>query len=362
VTQLTTTRLDLEGLKRRVWRVSHSWNSVKSFNIALKAFQRYLSPKTLEDALSLDPYETIDGFVGWLDEAGYRSSTQRSFVYFIKKFYTYHGIHVDRERFKDKVCLPKAQVFQDGALTTEDARRIILECHHTALRALITLIKDTLARPEELISLKLEHINLANDPPYLSIPAYASKNDLPREAFFTNETKEFLIAHLKRRKITQPNQYIFLTNKRPLDPVGNEAEFQRAVEDKLKNLRVVWYYLLKTRLPDLYQKVEQRGVRTRYRIHLYTWKKYGFTKIADTLGELAAHAIAGHKAYLITYYKKTREERAQDFKKVAPKLQLLQREEQEEEKMKKELIAAVEALPKEGLAEILKVAKSLLKG
>jgi len=59
VTQLAATRLDLEGLRRRVWRVSHSWNSVKSLNIALKAFQRYLAPKTLEEALNLDPYETI---------------------------------------------------------------------------------------------------------------------------------------------------------------------------------------------------------------------------------------------------------------------------------------------------------------
>ncbi|MEM3427980.1 MAG: tyrosine-type recombinase/integrase [Nitrososphaerales archaeon] len=309
-----------------------------------------------------DPYKTLEGFVNWMDERGYRSHTQRLYVDFVKKIYIHHNIYIDKEKFKESVSLPKQQIHEDEALTTEAARKIILECHHAALRALLTLIKDTLARPSELTSLRLEHLNLAHDPPYLHIPAYASKNDLPRECFFTNETKDFLITHLKKQNITQPNQYIFLNNKKPLDPIADEKGFQTAVTRKLTALRSTWKYLLNTNLTELRKKIERRGVMTRYTITPYSFKKYGFTKIADTLGALAAHAIAGHKAYLITYYKKTREERAEDYKKVAPKLQLLQREEDEEEKIKKELTNTINTLPKDRLAEILKIAKSLIKG
>lgn len=121
------------------------------------------------------------------------------------------------------------------------------------------------------------------------------------------------------------------------------------------------YLMSKPQLTTLCKQIEQRGVSKRYSIHIYSWKKHGFTKIADTLGELAAHAIAGHKAYLITYYKKSRDDRAKDYRKVAPKLQLFQGEDKEAEKLKHELAETVEGLPKERLAEILRIAKRQLK-
>jgi integrase len=361
VQQEVTQTLDLEGLRRKIWRRSHSLNSLKVFEHAVKAFESFLEPKTLRESLTLDPSKTLERFVEWMDERGFRSQTQKSYLTYVKRFYAHHGIYVNPQQLKEKITLPKPQVFEDAALTKEEAKRIILECHNPELRALITLVKDTLARPSELISLRLEHVNLAHDPPYLTIPAYAAKNNLPREAFFTNETKQFLVTHLQRKNIAEPHRYIFLSDKEPLDPIGDEVGFQKAVMRRVSEFGKIWLLFLRRRLKDLAAEVEQRGATKRYRLHIYSWKKYGFTKIADTLGELAAHAIAGHKAYLITYYKKTREERAEDFKKVAPKLQLFAEEDQRE-KMKRELAAALDGLPSEGLAQILRVAKSLLKG
>jgi hypothetical protein len=117
----------------------------------------------------------------------------------------------------------------------------------------------------------------------------------------------------------------------------------------------------RSELEGITKPIEQRCVTPKYTIHVYSWKKYGFTKIADTLAELAARAIAGHSAYLITYYKKTREERAQDFRKVTPKLQLFQTEDQDTQRIRRELTNALDELPKEKLAEALEAAKSLLK-
>jgi len=42
--------------------------------------------------------------------------------------------------------------------------------------------------------------------------------------------------------------------------------------------------------------------------------------MADTLGEMATRAIKGDSEYLMTYFRKSQEERVEDFRKVIPKL------------------------------------------
>lgn len=42
--------------------------------------------------------------------------------------------------------------------------------------------------------------------------------------------------------------------------------------------------------------------------------------MADELGEIAARAIKGDREYVLTYYRKSMEERAADYQRVIPKL------------------------------------------
>ncbi|HKZ43122.1 MAG TPA: hypothetical protein VJ044_19345 [Candidatus Hodarchaeales archaeon] len=92
----------------------------------------------------------------------------------------------------------------------------------------------------------------------------------------------------------------------------------------LKQLERKWFHNRNhsPTLQAIIKKLERRDGKNVYTIHIYSFKKFELTKIADTISELAAHAIAGHEEYLITYYKKTREDRATDYLKVKPKLQL----------------------------------------
>lgn len=113
-------------------------------------------------------------------------------------------------------------------------------------------------------------------------------------------------------------------------------------------------------MKELRKEICERGKAKIYEIRIYSFKKFAFTKIADTLGSLAAHAIAGHEEYLITYYKKSREERARDYLKDIPKLSLFTPS--EEEKLREEAMETIRELPKEALAEFLKNGKKVLKG
>jgi integrase len=258
---------------------------------------------------------------------------------------------------KEKVELPKKRAFQDEALEPEVAKRIILACKNETLKLILLLMKDTLARPTELLGLQLMHFNLAHDPPYLTIPSYLAKNDIAREVFFTNETKQILIDYLKNKNITKPEQFIFINE---IDPIGDEEGFQLSIKRELNVIEDAWAYMMrKPALKEIRKTVQQKGKMKRYSIHIYSFKKYGFTKIADALGSLTAHAIAGHEEYLITYYKKSRAERAEDYRKVMPKLNLFTME--EEEKLKEKAKSIIEALPREALLEILEIGKKALK-
>lgn len=100
----------------------------------------------------------------------------------------------------------------------------------------------------------------------------------------------------------------------------------------------------------------QHGSAKRYKIHIYSFKKFAFTRMADTLGEIAAHAITGHKAYLITYYKKSREERAEDYRKVMPKLSVFALD--EKSKIRKQVEETIKTMKEEDMGRLLEFIKN----
>jgi len=264
------------------------------------------------------------------------------------------GVKIDKDTMKDAAPLPKKQIFVDEALTPETARTILLETRQPDLRLLLCLEKDTLARPEEIVSLKLGNINLASDPSYLKIPEYAAKNNIEREAFFTQETKEILISYLQKRGVKKQEEYIFLNNGENLDPLGDEKKFQRRVSDTFMQMESKWHRNRNSSpaLQQIIKKLERRGRRNTYTIHIYSFKKFGFTKYADAISELAAHATAGHEEYLITYYKKSREDRVVDFNKVKGKLQLFTTP-TDLEKQQQAVEQKIKSLPPEALVKVL---------
>ncbi|NMJ86828.1 MAG: hypothetical protein EX285_03155 [Thaumarchaeota archaeon] len=78
-------------------------------------------------------------------------------------------------------------------IDVEQIRRILLACKHGGLKLRLMLMKDTTVRPAELAGLQLKHFHLDElELPYLKIPSELSKNDIPRELFFTLQTKEIL--------------------------------------------------------------------------------------------------------------------------------------------------------------------------
>src|SRR2546425_1231826 len=233
--------------------------------------------------------------------------------------------------------------------------RIILGMNHLGLKTLLMLMKDTQSSPTELLGLRVSDINLSYDPPYLNIAAERAKNDLPREFFFTPETKGLLISYIKK-KDKQAGDFLYLCSIDPLDEVAVQEEIETVngtMRTTLRNL------LAGHEFADMNEKVRQHGTMQRYKLHIYSFKKFAFTVMADTLGEIAARAIKGDREYVLTYYRKNREERAADYNKVTPKLSVFSND---VEPTAKEVIEAkIRSMDGDELAklqEFLKAAKA----
>ena len=352
-TSIETPKEITQELREKIWRRSHSLNSITAFDHSIKSFEKYLASKNTTWQQSLQtPIETLDGFVSWLD-TNHSASTTITYLSFAKKALKHFGAKIGSEEFKDRVTLPKKRPFQDDKVTKDQIRRIMLELHHMGLKALLMLMKDTQARPAELLGLQLSDLNLSYDPPYLNIPAERAKNDLPRELFFTQETKEMLISFIKKKE-RQQGQFIFLSDN--IDP-QDEMAVQKRIKTVHGDMKAAFRKLMSgPGFADMNERIRQRGAMPRYKLHIYSFKKFAFTVMADTLGEIAARAIKGDREYVLTYYRKNREERAEDYRKVVLKISVFSSD--ETPSAREEVEAKIKSMGQDELAKLQEFLKT----
>ncbi len=343
-----------QRVREKILRRSNSYGSVRVFDDGIRKLEKYMMEKgyVYRDILKA-PIQTLDDFCAWLNE-DYAANTTIMHVESAKKLLKAMGGKITNDDFKDGVTLPKRRIFEDEKVSMDEARRIILGCKHLGLKTLLMLIKDTQARPIEILGLKLNHFDLKCDPPCLKVPQYLSKNDIAKDLFFTNETKAVLMDYVKSRDIKNEEQYLFV--RRDFRH-SNDLELQKELRRIAKDMDSYFRRLLaKPEFADLNKTVEQKGKVKRYKKHIYSFKKLAFTVMAEALGEFEARAIKGDKNYVMTYYKKTKEERARDYRKVMPKLCLFGTN--EEEKVREQAVAELNRMDIEQVGRLLQFMKN----
>ncbi len=285
----------------------------------MKNFEKFLTEKNFsyEDCLK-SPIQILDDFSAWLDRH-YAANTVINYVRQAKKALKFLGATIQAEDFKEGVTLPKAKPFEDDKVAKQQIIRIIVASKNLALKVLLMLMKDTQIRPTEAVLLRVKDFNMDYEIPFVSISGDSSKNDIPREAFFTSETKEAVLAYIKHNNRTS-DDYLFLGS---LDKNIDEISLQKRAMIVVNDLRNSFRLLLKKpEFADLNEVVNGRRKVNRYKIHIYSFKKFAFTAMADTIGIAAARAVKGDAEYYFTYYRKSREERLADYRRVIPKLSI----------------------------------------
>ena len=164
-----------------------------------------------------------------------------------------------------------------------------------------------------------------------------------------------MISYIKK-KSRQSGQFLFLRDN--LDPL-DEAAVQKEIDMVHGIMTTTFRNLMAGQgFADMNEKVRQQGAMQRYKLHIYSFKKFAFTVMADTLGEIAARAIKGDREYVLTYYRKNREERAADYQKVLGKISVFS---STESTSKEEIEAKIRSLGQDELArlqEFLNTAKA----
>ena len=316
---IQTPNEDMERIKNRLRRKSGSENTVLIFEFEIKQFLGYMRQKNYNYSdIEKKPTRVMEDFVSWLYDSKYTPSTIQLYFGAARLLLKEHDIKLTDDDVKD-IGLPKRMPFDDEKVSVEQIRRIVFACKHSGLKILLMLMKDTMIRPRECVGLQLKHFNLEYEIPYLIVPYQVTKSKETKELFFTYETKDMLVQHLKANRVDNPDDYVFL---RKNYKYTDEKDFNKILNTKVRYCcRIFRYILQKPEFADMNQVVDRPQTRSiRYKIHPYSFKKFAYTAISDVLSEAAVKSMKGDTDYALTYYKKSRDERMEDYKKVISKL------------------------------------------
>ena len=300
------------------FRRSKSVHTRHYYETGVRRFRQYCEEKSIDSVDDESVYGVLDGFVGWLDGQGAKPKTLTGYVHGAKKFLLFLDVRIDAQRFREKVEQPRILKIEDEPLSMETVRKVLtIGRPNRKMLALVLLLLSSGMRLGEALKLKVSDLNLDALPPSAVVRAENSKNGRQRVVFMTDEARDAVKRLLwdwdpapraPRAKMVpaKPDRYVFvfagdiwLKEKLAIQTfrrVCSRAGYDRLIE----------------------------GHRTHV-IHFHLLRKYFMTRGSDVIGEHATHALMGHSFYMDTYYKKSVEERAADYRRLVPHLTVLAR-------------------------------------
>ena len=277
---------DRQGFLDKVYRRSKAVKSQRSARTALKHFESFCMERYARSDIELineirlgrtDVYRVLDSFVGYMESEGLQPTSISPYMSFVRGYLGYCDIEISESRFRNKVTMPVIEVDEtrEEGPTFEEIQRI-LSILPVNLRLLCMLVMTTLRRPNELLQLRVRDIRFEHMPTVIIIPASHSKNRVGRETFTTSEVTKMLRDHIKRNQLGYDDCLFSL---------GGTLNRTTIIEHQFR-------YHIRKQLPDLNTKIEGTS---RYRITLYSFKDYGFTRAENLHGTPFAKYLKGDK-------------------------------------------------------------------
>jgi len=265
---------DKESFLDRVFRKSKSQRSRRNAELALAKFDKFCLDKFARPSEQividvkdgrLDAYRTLDNFIGYMDKTNINPNSMSTYISWVKSYMVYSDIDISPYKFKQRVALPTKRIVRDAELNREQINRI-LSILPLKLRIFCMMVMTTLRRPNEISHLRVRDINFDSYPVMITIPSALSKNRVEGTTFTTKETADLIRDHIRRNKLGI-DAYIF--GKAPI----NNTPAEQA--------NCLFRYHLRN-YPDLNIKLEGSN---RYAIHIYSFKKFGYTRVDRKFGK-----------------------------------------------------------------------------
>ncbi len=278
--------------------------------MALRAFDKETHQSTEEVIAKIkggqmDLYEVLDQFVAQLDTRNPPASprTINGYVNRVTCYFAYNDLVVDSARFKAKVIMPRVEEPNDRAPTIEELRAI-LSWGKLRTKTLILVMATSGMRLGEAIVLRTSSLDFSSKPTRITLStAVARKTGKSRMVYISDEATEYLKRYLGNR--LGVDGWVFPSEANPEDHVSEDRAWS-TITDCIEKAGL--------------GKTKETTACGRRRIHPYSMRKFFFSKAVGIIGETAAHAMMGHGTYMQTYYRRTDQERAQDYLRCMPYL------------------------------------------
>jgi integrase len=295
------------------FRRSKSLHTKRYYEAGIRRFRQYAEGKGITEVDDESVYEVLDGFVSWLDSQGIMPKTLAGYVHAAKKFLLFLDVRIDAQRFREKVEQPRILKIEDEPLSMETVRKVIsLGRPNRKMLALILSLLSSGMRLGEALKLKVSDLDLDASPARATVRAENTKTGRQRIVFMTDEARDAV----KRILLDwDPAPRAMGAKEVPAHP--DRYVFRFAGDIWLREKIAIQTFRRVCKRAGCDRRIE--GHRTHV-VHFHLLRKYFMTRGSDVIGEHATHALMGHSFYMDTYYKKSVEERAADYRKLVPHL------------------------------------------
>jgi len=283
---------------------SNSLNSRQMAENALKIFDEFLMQDNKQESSLIQElknmenkpefYLFLNSYVQFLNKRELSRSSIDIHFSCLKSYLRYQGIRIYREDVSQFVNMPR-RITELKTPLTADIIRTLIDNASEEMRALLLFLASSGLRISEALQLRIQDINLENDPVVLRIRAESTKTRQERNGFVSKETMKYLTPLVQNKK---PYEFVFCEIYSHNSLITKESAF-----NKLR------------RKCNLLQKYDNER---RYRINIHSFRAFFHTQATKILGGDIAHALIGHKNYLDQYFRLTPEEQGELYKKLEP--------------------------------------------
>ena len=168
-----------ESFLDTLYTISHSDGTISMYQSGLRQLQKFAFEKYQVEVSqlvswikggNLGAYEILQEFVIYLDKAGKKPGSIKSWISAVKGYLRHEGIKIYTEDFKHNVRLPKVMRHREEPLT----REIIVRLLHSVPMKLQTIILVAVAsgmRIGEIVQLRISDIDFSTQPTTIRIRA-----------------------------------------------------------------------------------------------------------------------------------------------------------------------------------------------
>jgi len=304
----------------RIYRISKSFSSKRSYLVSLNKFQKFLTTKNKDLSQILyelkdkqhDPIVLLDEFYTFMSQQNLKSSTIAGYLSVAKDFLNFHEMHIYTEDLKQKFRTPKREVFYEEGLTKGILNRLL---HNSSpkLQVAILIACSSGIRIGEMVQLRLSDIDFTTNPTTIRIRRETTKTRETRFTHITTEVSKTLSDYITQNLAGMKNSdpYLFMKYDGEYGDIYYHKSMLSAKITLMNKLRRT----IRT-IPELAMKNENGG----FRIHFHAFRKWFKTQVTNAQQSDYAEALMGHKSLKLVYYKQSIEERQKMYKKLEPNL------------------------------------------